>query len=389
MSNPYFDDPRDQPSRFRDPDDDRNQSSPYRRPASRPAPKKKKTAKRKQTAFPAEMGPFASREAADAGRRAQIAKRPKRPVIDPNSPVQRISRMGVDPRSPQGEGILDLLTLPGIDPNDPIVQQQIGELVEEYQSDLIGPMARNTERPGDIGPVFARGGNLYGYKTGDAFGELDKLNTEDMARVQARLVGLGLLENYIPGRKDGDTQKAMGWLLQMSNASGWDWKRELNSLERIQAEDPEAWKDRMGMGGGEDDGPAPFVRDSYLAPDYATLAQTVKSQMRESLGRDPDEAEMALLTAELSGWDREAFDVEQAVAEQQYNAQVSAQEDGTAGLTGGEGQAVDPVARFKESFESRFRGALAFNQDREQTEGEQELTRGAVSTLSQMSGGMG
>lgn len=217
---------------------------------------------------------------------------------------------------------------------------------------------------------------------GDAAPILRGMAPEKVVRLQERLHKLGFLSgDYTQGVIRDETRTAFADLLAESNRRGTAWDQTLGDLERMYEE--------LGIDPDEDDGPAPFVRDSYLAPDYATFAQTVKSQMRDSLGRDPDESEMALLVAELSGWDREAFDVEQAAEERMYDAQVSAQEDGTPGLSGGEAQAIDPVARFKESFESRFRGALQFQDDREDTEQSQELTRGAVSTLSQMSGGMG
>ena len=369
MSNPYFDDARDDPS-------------PYRRPA-------KKTTKKKATA--------AKKAAPKRGKNTRDGMGPfkegfptRRPSPSVSGPLQQVSRMGVDPRSPQGRQIMDLVEQ-GYDLNDPMIAQAVGELVGEYQDTLVGPLSKNRRpAPGNaMGPFFDREGNQYGYTTGDVFDELDGLSTENLARVQARMVGLGLLENYVPGKRDGDTQKAFGYLLQMANSSGQDWAREMSSLEQIQAEDPEGWAERMGMGGGEDDGPAPFVAPEYTAPDYATLAQTVKDQMRDALGRDPDEDEMALLTAELSGWDRADYEADVAGQRAQYEAQVAAGEDGTAGLGGGTVQSIDPVARFRESFESKFAGELRGIERTEEAAETGEMVRGATSTLSQMSGGMG
>jgi hypothetical protein len=315
---------------------------------------------------------------------------PSAPVRTPNGPVQQVSRMGVDPRSAQGQQIVDLLSQ-GYDTNDPMISQMIGDLVAEYQETLIGPLTKNRQpAPGDaMGPFFDREGNQFGYTTGDKFSELDNLSTENLARIQGRLVGLGLLDGYVPGKKDKKTVEAFGTLLHMANGSGHDWARELSDLERIQAEDPEGWDDRLGGGGGGGQEFAPYVEEAYLAPDYATLAQAVKGQLRETLGRDPDESEMALLTAELSGWDREAFSAEQAAARAEYDAKVQAQQQGTEGLSGGVAQSVDPMARFKESFEQKFKGELRGLERNEEVAESQEITQGAVSTLSQMAGGMG
>lgn len=377
MSNPFFDDARDDPSPFRR---SAKEESVYSRPTKKTTKKKataaKKPAPKRGTNTRDGMGPF--KEGFPTTRRAP----------SPSGPLQQVSRMGVDPRSPQGQQILEMLES-GYDLNDPMISQAVGELVGEYQDTLVGPLSKNRRpAPGDaMGPFFDREGNQYGYTTGDVFDELDGLSTENLARVQARMVGLGLLENYVPGKRDGDTQKAFSYLLQMANSSGQDWAREMSQLEQIQAEDPEGWAERMGIG-GEDEGPAPFVTPAYEAPDYATLAQGVKDQMRRSLGRDPDESEMAILTAELAGFDREAYEADVAGQRAQYDAEVGASE-GREGMGGATVQGVDPVARFKESFEQRFAGRLAAGEDMVTADESQESVEGSTSLLSRMSGGMG
>lgn len=97
---------------------------------------------------------------------------------------------------------------------------------------------------------------------------------------------------------------------------------------------------------------------------------------------------MALLTAELSGWDREAFQAEVDAQRAEYEAQAAAGE-GAEGQSGGTVQGIDPLARFKESFESKFSAELAGLERNEEVAESQELTTGAVSTLSRMAGGMG
>lgn len=285
---------------------------------------------------------------------------------------QQVSRLGVDPRSPQGQEILVLL-LSGVPLSDPMVREQ----VDAYQQALIGPQSKRTRSPNEaVGP----GINQYGYKAGEEFTLLDGMSTEVLARVQDRMAALGMMEGHLPGRKDAKTRDAFADLLWMANGEGQSWMQTLYSLERQKEEmgDDWSWGDDSGSGGrGE------YVAPTYLAPDYATLAQRVKEQIRSDLGRDPDESELALLTAELSGWDREAFDVEAAAARAEWEA---GEEGRDASPTA---QAVDPVARFKESFESKFKAELRGIQRTEEAEETSENVRGAVGLLSQMSGGMG
>jgi len=285
---------------------------------------------------------------------------------------QQVSRLGVDPRSPQGQEILVLL-MSGIPLSDPMVKEQ----VDDYQQALIGPQSKRTRQ---ADPMVGPGLNQYGYKAGEEFSILDGMSTEVLARVQDRMAALGMVEGYLPGRKDKATRDAFAELLWMANGEGKSWMQTLYSLERQKEEmgDDWAWGDDSGSGGR-----GKYVAPTYLAPDYATLAQRVKEQIRSDLGRDPDESELALLTAELSGWDREAFDVEAAAARDEWEA---AEDGRDASPTV---QAVDPVARFKESFESKFRAELRGIQRTEEATETSENVRGAVGLLSQMSGGMG
>jgi len=291
--------------------------------------------------------------------------------------IRRVSMLGVDPRSAEGQQILMWLDS-GLDVNSP----EVGDLVAQYQDGLIGPQSKKT-RAGDLtaGPF----NNQYGYRAGDEFGELDNLSTEYLARVQDRMAALGMLDGYVRGRKDQSTVKAFADLLWMSNAEGTSWIVQLADLEKQKEAMGDDWAGGDGSGSGDR---APFVAPTYLAPDYATLAQTVKSQLRDQLGRDPDDSEIALLTAELAGYDRERYDAEQAAAEADYNAAVAA-DDGATGQGGAVIQGVDPLARFKESFEQRFKAERQGIQDQAEAEQAGEIVRAAGSTLSRLTGGMG
>lgn len=289
--------------------------------------------------------------------------------------VRTVSMLGVDPRSREGQDILYLLET-GMTTSDPEVQA----LVDEYQGKLIGPQSRRTLSPDVTGTNLVN--NQYGYVKGDEFRQLDSITAESLARTQERMAALGMLEDYIPGKKDPKTIQAFGDLLFMSNGEGLSWAEMLGELERQKEElgDDWAWGDGSGSGGRER---APFVAPTYLAPDYATLAQTVKGQLRDALGRDPDDSEMALLTAELAGWDRQSFDAEVAAERAEYDAAEEGRD------APGVQQSVDPVARFRESFEQKFAAEIQGIERTEEAAETSENVRGAVSRLSQMSGGMG
>lgn len=296
--------------------------------------------------------------------------------------VRRVSMLGVDPRSSEGQQIIAWLDA-GMDIASPDVQ----DLIDQYQSKLIGPQSRRTRSEDIRGTDLLH--NQYGYLKGDEFRELDRIGTESLARTQERLAALGILDGYIEGKKDPKTVAAFETLLYMSNGEGLSWAEMLGDLERTKAEMGDDWAFGDGSGSGGD-GPAPFINQAYLAPDYASLAQDVKTKLRSELGREPDESELALFTAEMSGWHREAFAEEESARRAEYDAMVAAGESGAdEGTPDGEFQTVDHLARFKESFEQKFKAERQGLERRAEVEDSQALTSGAVSTLSQMSGGMG
>lgn len=234
-------------------------------------------------------------------------------------------------------------------------------------------------------PTGTFGGEWRGYRdaglgtTGDAEQILQSMDPAMVARIQDRLISAGFMSGgafAVGSPVDDKTVEGFRGLLGYANTQGTVWQSALSGVEQLIEE--------TGIGGdGGGGGRAPFVAPTYMAPDYSTLAQTVKDHLRKTLGRDADESELALFTAELSGWDREAFESEAAAMRAEYEAAEQGR-DAPA-----EAQTVDPLARFKESFESRFRGEIQGIKDREEAAVSQELTTGAVSKLSQMSGGMG
>lgn len=214
-------------------------------------------------------------------------------------------------------------------------------------------------------------------RVGDAETILRGMDPGMVARLQDRLVSAGFMSGgafAVGSPVDDKTVDGFRGLLGYANSQGRNWEAALGEVERIIEE--------TGIGGADDDR-APWVAPTYVAPDYATLAQTVKDHLRKTLGREADESELALFTAELSGWDREAFDAEVEAAKAEYDAREAGRSEAPTV------ESVDPLARFKEAFEQRYRAEIRGNERQVEAQETGEIVRGAVSNLSQMSGGLG
>lgn len=213
-----------------------------------------------------------------------------------------------------------------------------------------------------------------GYRAGDEVQILNRMPEEHLVRTQQQLMRYGFLDEFAPGKLDDDTIKAFKNVLSVANREGKQWTMVMLDYEQL-AEDG-LLEEYGGVGGGGGAGRV-FRPPAYLAPDYATLAQEVKGLFRRDLGRDPDDAELKALTAELDGYARAAYDQQVAAARAEFDG-------GGASHTGTE---IDPAARFRELFEERFESELDFVDDKEVAVESREVVEGGVGTLSQMSRG--
>lgn len=209
------------------------------------------------------------------------------------------------------------------------------------------------------------------YYEGDDFAILEGMNTEQLARLQDTLVATGLVREVVPGRIDDNTIKGMGTLMALGNRQSETWQNVLDGIQRA-----------GGLDGATSQRAAEFDPRPYIAPDYATLAQEVKATFRQRLGREPDQAEMAQLTAELSGWHKGAYGEQVAAERQQFeNAQQGGEQ------AGGTFTRVDPLARFQETFDKRYANELDFVEDKEEAQGSRAAVGQTTGTLSAMSTG--
>jgi hypothetical protein len=237
----------------------------------------------------------------------------------------------------------------------------------ESPSDFVpgGPIGVSGEF---VGPLADRGGIGSPYTQGMDLDVLRGMNTEELGRLQDALVASGLVREVIPGRIDDNTLGGLRTLMAIGNRQAVSWQDVLDGIVRA-----------GGLAGGQD---REFEPPPSLVPDYATIAQEVKDTVRKRLGRDPDAFEMQELTAQLTGF--HALENEAA----QELARIQFEQETTPGVQdGGTVQRVDPGARFRELFESKFRNELDFVQDKQDAQVSREVVQSGVDTLSRMSRG--
>lgn len=211
---------------------------------------------------------------------------------------------------------------------------------------------------------------LQPYVAGDEVRELSRLPTEKLVRLQELMVTLGLTSKAIPGEIDPDTRRGFQRVLATANATGERWE---STIQRLEQKYNSGELEEFGLDTGDTDEPI------YQEPDYATLAQQVKSVVRDTLRRDPTDEQLAQLTAELRGWDYNAFENE--VARERAELGGPDVEEPPA--------RVDPAARLQELIEERFGDEIAFNQRRQEGQQNRQLTMGAVRDIDRVIEGLG
>lgn len=166
--------------------------------------------------------------------------------------------------------------------------------------------------------------------------------TEQVPELQEAFVAAGLLEegSFWAGVWDAETIKAYTTVLGYANLWGMTWESALQRMEQAHAKLQEDRETKKTV--------SEIIAETYVQPDYATLAQEVKSMFRQRLRREPTEQELAELTAALGGWYRASFDVQMQVAEE---AEARAESGSDEPI---QAQTVDPIARLGELFDERF-----------------------------------
>ncbi len=183
------------------------------------------------------------------------------------------------------------------------------------------------------------------------------LDPAAIIHLQKRLVAAGLMDegDYYAGYWTEVSEAAYKKVLGVANTNGTTATVALSELIRTL---PQSVKDQRARAKQLEKFQAP----PYIEPDYATLAQDVKTTMRTRLRRDPTAAEMLELTRTMGGFDRQDFDAFTDAQRFAFNRAQGIQPPvlsiggppatpvGTPTF-----QDVDPVARFRELFERRYK----------------------------------
>lgn len=182
------------------------------------------------------------------------------------------------------------------------------------------------------------------YVEGDQFSP-QGLSPNTILKRQKELERAGLLKkgSYVPGFWDQASSDALRDAMGYANRGG----RSVDAVIRQLATTPQATQPKP-----------PRERVVLPRPDAASIAQDVKSVMRNRLGREPSAAEMRELAGKLSGVSEAAISAE----EEFRNRPTAAELWEEGGMEAAQIQAttsapfreIDPAARFLEFFDQKF-----------------------------------
>jgi hypothetical protein len=201
-----------------------------------------------------------------------------------------------------------------------------------------------------------------------------------IAAVQAMMIRAGLREigSVTPGHWSVDDAQVMASVLVEANASGKTWAQVLSIYEQFRPRDDQAG--------------ARFTADPYLAPDYASLSQSVRSAFAAEVGREPHDWEVELLASQLSADARREYEARTAAQRLDFEARNVGGDEGNRrilaggsatvqGFIGGPGaedavggsagggtvQQVDPLARLAETIRARYAPEVEAEQKEQET----------------------
>ena len=142
----------------------------------------------------------------------------------------------------------------------------------------------------------------YKSSSNQAYFSLRTFSPEYLATFQDQMVDAHLLRegSFLPGIKDQPTLAALERTMGISNVTG-EWYKKVAT--RMAA----AGREFRGGGGGYVR--PPFVKKTYIKPDYEELSFAAKSAFRNKLGRDPHDWEMKLIADKLGSTHQRQFDV--------------------------------------------------------------------------------
>jgi hypothetical protein len=213
------------------------------------------------------------------------------------------------------------------------------------------------------------------YHDGDEFNLFDSLDPIDIKEIENKLYDAGLLADWQRGLGEWGPghQNAMRVVMDWANGRVETWDQTLDWLARNPLTEP----DDDGSGSQR----AGFVPEPYLAPDYATLAQQVKSIIRDRLGREPTNAEMILFADTMASDHRADYDQQVAAARSAYGMANKAFETGEDQPSPGTFQQVDYVSRFLQRFDEKYRDEMGVIDQRQTFQDRTNLFLQQLSTM--------
>ena len=196
------------------------------------------------------------------------------------------------------------------------------------------------------------------YDRDDEWAQFVGLSPENIAAVQSFLIGVGALEEdgVVNGVWGPTEAQQMYKVLDIANAGGVSWQEVDEDVLRNSFDKETAATSQR----------AAFVPQAYRPMDPARAELTVKDSVRQMLGRDPTEEDMAQLGGYLTDMHSASYAADTKAARNRYNTQVSLDESGG---TFGQPAAVEDVdyeARYVQKMEEKFAPQLE-SQKRGQT----------------------
>lgn len=216
------------------------------------------------------------------------------------------------------------------------------------------------------------------YKEGDQL-KFSGRNPVEIKNMQERLVQAGVLKegSFWPGVWDAESQKAYKEVLAYANQSGATDDEMIARLVTAGG----ASAVGAGVGGATD--VSGFVAEPYLAPDYDSLADGVRTYMEQELGRDVRDEEVKALADKMGADHLAAYQAQLGKARMMYDARLQAAETGEE-AGGGTVQDVDPVASFHEEFRKKYKPEIETEQREDEVAQTAKLTLQSITGLDRM-----
>jgi hypothetical protein len=188
------------------------------------------------------------------------------------------------------------------------------------------------------------------WRVKDIEDELANMTPDQLDWFQAKAIEAGIINpdsmDYLEGSTVGATWRAMETVMAAANRSktqyGTDWRKQLEELARTNATE-------------EDETTRRYVKPTYLKMDPAQAADFARTEIRNQLGRDINDWEMAMITDAMKADHRSLYENQVQADYQNWLAVGRAEEEDLEYVEAGEdAQDVDWRARAREMVENKF-----------------------------------